>query len=478
MLSRFQSRVPGTPEELLAWHQRPGAFLRLVAPFTPLVAGSGRVDGEVGWPGVVAGQQFRFQVRPAGVPLTWSGRILEVREGGDGAEAGFEDELLSGPFRRFHHRHRFRMEGGKTLLDDALDWELPAWAGWLPGARGHAAATLDQTFAWRHAVTQRDLADHAAFPPDGCSVLVTGATGLVGSALLPRLTTAGHRVIRADRRATMTDAEAWPWSPNEGLRVPDGETPGALVHLAGENIAAGRWTDARKRRIRESRVAATRKLAESLVATGAVPPVVVAASAVGFYGSGRAGTVTEEDGPGTGFLAEVCREWEAALDPLRAAGARVVTLRLGVVIDPRGGALARMLPPFRLGVGGPLGAAGTPVPWIGLQDLVRLIHRAILDPRYDGVVNAVAPEAADQGRLARTLGRVLRRPALLPVPGLALKALLGEMAEALLLSGAAVRPRRLEELGFDFWDPTLESALRRCLGRMPTRSVPGVEENS
>ena len=216
------------------------------------------------------------------------------------------------------------------------------------------------------------------------------------------------------------------------------------MHLAGENIAAGRWTDARKGRIRESRVAASRKLAESLVAAGAVPPVVVAASAVGFYGSARPGMVTEEDGPGTGFLAEVCQEWEAALDPLREAGARVVTLRLGVVLDPRGGALARMLPPFRLGVGGPLGASATPVPWIGLQDLVRLIHRAILDPRYEGVLNAVAPEAVDQGRLARTLGRVLRRPALLPVPGFALKALFGEMAEALLLvrRGSASRTPR------------------------------------
>ncbi len=301
------------------------------------------------------------------------------------------------------------------------------------------------------------------------SVAVTGSTGLVGAALTVALARGGHRVVRLVRSGTATQApgeHTVRWDPGRGTIDAAGlEGVDAVVHLAGESIASGRWTAAKRRRIRDSRVGATRVLAEALARLERPPATLVAASAVGYYGDRGDEVLREESAPGGGFLADVCREWEAAAAPAARRGLRVVHMRIGMVLAATGGALAALLPPFRLGLGGPVGSGRQWMSWISLDDLVRAILHALATASLAGPINAVAPAPVTNREFARTLGRVLRRPAVLPLPAGAARLLLGRMADELLLASARVVPARLEAAGFTFGDATLERALRRLLAR-------------
>jgi len=307
------------------------------------------------------------------------------------------------------------------------------------------------------------------------TVAVTGASGLVGSALVTGLTSAGHRVVRVVRgagAASVAGQRLARWDPESGALEPSALAGAdAVVHLAGESVAGGRWTEAKKRRIRSSRVDVTRRLAEALPRLERPPRLLVSASAVGYYGDRGSEILREDSSPGPGFLAEVCREWEAATDPAARAGIRVVRLRIGMVLSRRGGALGAMLTPFRLGAGGPVGSGVQWVSWIAIDDLVGAILHALATESLAGPVNAVAPEPVTNRELARTLGRVLRRPALLPLPAVAARLLFGQMADELLLASARVEPARLRATGFTFRHARLEDALRHELGR-PHRTRP------
>jgi len=294
------------------------------------------------------------------------------------------------------------------------------------------------------------------------SVAVTGASGLIGSALVPVLTAAGHAVTRLVRRAPGPGEARW--DPGAGqIDAAALEGTDVVVHLAGESIASARWTVERKRRIRDSRVVGTGLLARTLAALNRPPQLLVSASAIGLYGHRGDTPLTESDPPGTGFLAEVGRDWEGATGPASQAGIRVVLLRFGIILSPQGGALARMLPPFRLGVGGPLGSGRQWMSWLTIADAVGIIRHGITCPELSGPVNAVAPEPVTNAEFTRSLGTVLGRPAVLPVPTFALELLFGEMAGEALLGSQRVLPRRLEETGYAFRDPVLLPALRRLL---------------
>ncbi len=294
-------------------------------------------------------------------------------------------------------------------------------------------------------------------------VLVSGARGLVGRALLPGLRAAGHEAVVLTRHATGPGEVEW--DPAGGRLDARGiEGCDAVVHLAGEPIGA-RWTPARKALIRASRVAGTGLLARRLAALERPPRVLVSVSAVGYYGDRGDEPLDESSPAGTGFLPEVCRAWEAAAVPAAARGIRVVHPRLGLVLAPRGGALARMLLPFRLGLGGPLGDGRAWWSWVAIDDVIAVIERALVDDRLAGPVNVVAPGAVTNRTFTRALGRALSRPALLPLPAFALRALFGEMADGALLASARVAPARLQAAGHVFRFPALEEALRHLLGR-------------
>jgi uncharacterized protein (TIGR01777 family) len=297
-------------------------------------------------------------------------------------------------------------------------------------------------------------------------IAVTGSTGLIGSALVTFLVSENHQVVRLVRGRAESETQAITWDPQantidgEALRDVD-----AVVHLAGEPIGGGRWTAERKRRIRDSRVRGTRLIAETLAGMDAGPRTLVCGSAIGFYGSDRGDEIlTEDSSSGNGFLAGVVREWEAAADPAREAGVRIVHVRTGIVQSPQGGALALQLPLFRLGVGGRLGSGRQWMSWITIDDIVGIFAHALGQPDLDGVLNGTAPEPVRNTEYTRVLGRVLGRPAVLPVPKVGPAALLGkEGAEETALANQRVLPARTEATGYVFRHRDLETGLRHVL---------------
>jgi len=289
---------------------------------------------------------------------------------------------------------------------------------------------------------------------------------LIGSALVSSLTAAGHRVTRLVRAASTKRGEAW-WDPATGvIPLQDlGEVDGA-VHLAGESIASGRWTPEKKQLIRDSRVQGTRVLCEAMTRLAKPPRVIVCASAIGYYGHRGDELLTEQSASGSGFLAEVCREWEAAAAPAAQAGIRVVHTRFGMVLSPAGGALAKMLPPFRLGLGGPLGSGRQWVSWVALDDVVGAIGAALSSPVLQGPVNVVAPTPVTNREFTAQLGRALNHPAIVPAPAFVLRFALGELAADLLLASTRVEPSKLQAARYVFRYSTLDQALRHLLERL------------
>jgi uncharacterized protein (TIGR01777 family) len=294
--------------------------------------------------------------------------------------------------------------------------------------------------------------------------LVTGSTGLVGSVLVPFLEKAGHTAMRLVRGTAQPRADSISWDPAQGL-IDTSKLSGfdCVVHLAGENIASRRWSAEQKAAIRESRVKGTALLAESLAGIADRPKVVVCASAIGFYGERGDAEMTEESAPGTGFLPEVCKDWEAATRPAADAGIRVVQLRIGVVLTPAGGPLAKMLTPFRLGIAGKVGSGRQYMSWIALDDLIEVISFVATGSNLQGPVNATAPNPVTNYEFTKALGRELHRPTVFPMPAFAARLIFGEMADGLLLASTRVIPARLQESGFHFRFPDIGSALHHLL---------------
>ncbi len=296
-------------------------------------------------------------------------------------------------------------------------------------------------------------------------ILVSGASGLIGSPLVTVLEQEKHRVYRLVRREPSGEREIR-WDPASGsidTAAVEALAPDVVVHLAGESISE-KWTEEQKRRVRDSRVQSTRLLAETLARLPRRPKALAAASAIGYYGPRGDEVLTEDSAPGQGFLSEVCLEWEAAAEPASAVGIRVAHLRIGIVLSPKGGALSKMLTPFRLGLGGPFGTGSQWMSWISLDDAVGAVRHAVVADSLRGPANVTAPHPVTNREFAAALGRVLGRPAFLPAPAFALRMLLGgEMADALLLTGQRVEPRRLKQTGYRFQHPDLEGALRAVL---------------
>lgn len=295
-------------------------------------------------------------------------------------------------------------------------------------------------------------------------IVVSGATGLVGSHLVPFLRSRGHEVHTLVRHTPSRPDEIH-WSPEEWtIDAPALEGVDAVVHLAGASIASGRWTDARKRAIRDSRIDGTTLLATTLAKLGTPPSVLVSTSAVGYYGSQGDTRLTEQSAPGEGFLADVVKEWEAAADPARKAGIRVVHPRFGVVMAGTGGMLPLLARVFRAGIGGQLGDGQQYFAWVDIDDLIGMLLKSIIDEELAGPVNAVAPQQVTNAEFTSAMGRVLRRPTLFRVPAFAMKTVAGELADDLMLASQRVVPERLNEIGFNFAYPTIDASLRHELG--------------
>ena len=456
--------IPAPAAEVFQWHAQPGTFERLTPPWesVEIVERSGGIEN---------GGRVVLRMGLGPVSRQW---VAEHRDYEVGVQ--FRDVQISGPFAHWEHTHRVEADGrAGCILEDRIEYALPG--GRLGQILGGVwtRRKLARLFAYRHEVTYQDVLAHyhnrqhnqSNYGGRPMKVLVSGASGLVGSALIPFLTTGGHGVTRLVRkdRASVGDGEV-AWSPDTGTIDRAGlEGFDAVVHLAGENIASGRWTSERKRRIRDSRVNGTQVLCEALTQCAQPPKVFVGASAIGYYGDRGDETLTEESGAGEGFLTEVCRDWEAAAAGLTNTEIRTALLRIGIVLSPAGGALKKMLLPFQLGLGGVIGTGTQYMSCIALDDVIGVIQHAITNDEVSGPINAVCPETVTNRAYTRTLGRVLGRPTLFPVPAFAARLAFGEMADTLLLASTRVEPRALMRTGYAFRYPSLESALRHVLGK-------------
>jgi uncharacterized protein (TIGR01777 family) len=325
---------------------------------------------------------------------------------------------------------------------------------------------LASTFAYRHRITAGDLTMHQATQLSPMHILLSGSSGLVGSALAPLLTTSGHRVSRLVRNSGTSGADDVPWNPeSEEIDLERLAGIDAVVHLAGESIASGRWSAAKKERIRRSRVEGTRNLCRALAALKSLPKTLVSASAIGIYGDRGDELLDEQSSTGRGFLAQVCQQWEDATTEAEAAGIRVVHLRFGLILSPAGGALAKMLLPFQLGLGGILGSGRQYMSWIALDDVLGSIYHTLATGSLRGAVNCVAPDPVTNRQFTKALGQVLRRPTVLPAPAFAMKLAMGEMAQELLLASQRVQPKRLLESSYAFRFSELTNALTHVLGK-------------
>jgi uncharacterized protein (TIGR01777 family) len=449
------NRVEVSADEVFAWHTRPGALERLLPPWLKV-----RVIEQSG--GIEAGGRVVLRVRQGPLAFRWHAVIDECSRDG----RLFVDRQVKGPFAHWVHSHRFLPEGhAACTMEDRVSYRLPMGpVGALVGDRA-VKRSLKRMFRFRHERVRDDLARHTAFGRRGPRrIVITGSSGLIGSNLAAFLTSGGHTVIRLVRREPDAGRNEAFWDPATGkIDAAAIEGADAVVHLAGESIAARRWSRAVKERILRSREDGTTLLSRTLARLNHRPHVLISASAMGYYGLNPEGLLDEGSGPGEGFLAEVCRAWEAATEPARQAGIRVVTPRIGAVLSAAGGALAMMLPAYRWGLGGVMGSGRQPMSWIALDDLVGVIHY-LLFTEISGPVNAVSPNTVTNAEFTRTLGAVLRRPTVLRVPGAAIRLALGEMGDALLLRAARVVPSALLAGGFRFLYPDLEKTLRHELG--------------
>ncbi len=294
-------------------------------------------------------------------------------------------------------------------------------------------------------------------------ILISGASGLVGSALIPTLMAKGHSIVKLVRKQPKGSGEIR-WDSEKGFSHGEEhklEGFDAVIHLAGDNVAGGSWTDAKKRSIRESRTVGTKLLVEALKNVKQKPKIFISASAIGFYGNRGDEILTEESAKGTGFFPDVCDAWENEAREA-AAFARIVMLRIGVVLAKDGGALDKMLTPFKLGVGGVIGSGKQWMPWITIDDIIGIIHYALEKP-LRGIYNTTAPNAATNHAFTKALGKALGRPTFFPLPEFAVKMMFGEMGETLLLQGCRVMPKRLMEMGYKFKFPNLDEALKHVL---------------
>ena len=451
MRLEFTSDLPVDAEQAFAWHTRPGAFARLVPPWQRV-----RLLGD--HPGIADGSIARLELRLGPIRQHWVARHRDVVAGRQ-----FVDEQISGPFAIWHHAHRFEpLDDRRCRLVDDISCTLPA--GPLGGlAAGTIRRSVSRAFRYRHAVTAADLAFHAGFREHPrITVAMTGASGLVGRMVAAMLTTAGHRVIPLVRGHPGPGERRW--TPGATLDPATFLGVDAVVHLAGESIASGRWSAARKAAIRTSRIAGTTTLVDAILKANPRPAVFVGASATGYYGDRGDHPVTEAEPPGRGFLGDLAAEWEGAARPLAAGGVRTVTTRFGIVLSPAGGALRAMLPPFQLGAGGRLGSGNQWMSWVSIDDCAAAVVWALLGDLH-GPVNVTAPEPVTNRQFTETLGRVLRRPTLMAVPAAVLRLALGELADEALLTGARVLPGVLTASGYQFRHPGLKGALRHVLGR-------------
>ena len=455
MKYEYETHTDSPRPEVFDWFERKGSFRRLMPPWE--VAEEVRADEtlEDG-----AQRIFRFPMGP--IKMTWVAEHLGYQP-----PEKFEDIMKKGPFRSWHHIHRFIEKDGGTVVHDEVDYKLPMGVlGRIFGSR-NVRNRLNRMFRARENRLIRDLERHSDFKHlDRKRILLAGASGLIGKQLAAFLDTGGHEIWRLVRRTPVAGQNEIEWNPSKGT-IDDSAIEGfdIVIHLGGAGIGDRRWTKSRMALIEKSRTESTGLLARTLASLKQKPEVFLVASAIGWYGNRGDEILDEQSEAGTGFLPETCLAWEASADAARQAGIRTIHARTGVVLDASGGALEKMLLPAKMGAGGPIGFGRQWFSWISMDDQIYALHHLVMSPNTEGAYNITSPEPLQQKNFAKALGRVLRRPAFMPTPPLAIWFLYGKMGVALTTESQRVMPTRLTEEGYRFQHQDAESALRDALGK-------------
>ncbi len=458
------SRLPISPQQLRDWHLMPGAFARLQPPWE-------RAEiVEAPEAGLVDGAIVKLAVAQGPVSLPW---VAEHHFTTD----GFVDRQLKGPFSFWEHHHRFLsdpdQEDDHSVLTDSIRYTLPLGKLGQLVAGPMIRTKLRRMFTYRHNIMNADMNHRQKVLGEfgkrsrwnsPCNILITGVTGMVGSAMKSYFETQGHTVYGVTRTPSASHEIAWDLDKMT-IDLPDGVHFDAVIHLAGSNIAEGRWTEERKQEILSSREKGTRLIAETFANLDEKPSVILCASGANAYEASPESPHTEDSPAGSGFLPKVVAVWEQAADPAREAGIRVVHARLGVVLSPAGGALKKLLPLFQLGGGGKVGSGQQHMPWIALDDVIYAFDWMLRDEDLEGPVNLVSPQLTRNDQFTEALGSLLQRPTVVPAPAFALKLAFGEMAEETILADMPVIPGKLQEAEFDFTYPDIDEALKHLLGR-------------
>lgn len=450
-----KTSVSGSIEEAFAWHERKGAFRRLMPPWE--LAEEVRADDTL-----EDGSQriFRFPMGP--IKMSWV-----AQHSGYNPPHSFEDTMLKGPFKSWHHKHNFIDNGdGSSTIHDRVSYRLPL--GFLGRIFAGKMITkrLDRMFKAREIRLSRDLKRHADFAHlSRKKILVVGSSGLIGKQLVAFLDTGGHDVWRLVRRKVRTGEKEISWSPDKGILDATAlEGFDAIIHLGGAGIGDKRWTKKRKKLIEESRVNSTSLLAQTIAKLNQKPECFMVASAMGFYGDRGDEELDENSSMGEGFLPRICKNWEDASKEAEIAGVRVLKIRTGIVLDATGGALGKMLLPAKLGGGGPIGRGRQWYSWISSDDQIYAMHHLLMKHECKGEFNLGSPSPTRQKEFAKVLGKVLRRPAFIPTPPIGIWFLFGKMGVALTTESTKILPKKLIDSGYQFEHQTLEPALRDCLG--------------
>jgi hypothetical protein len=449
---RWESVLPYPVEEVFAWHTRQGAFERLNPPWRPVrIVRRPRSleDGEIVEIALPLIGSFE---------IPWKLIHKNYRENDQ-----FSDEQVSGPFAEWRHVHRFMSTTPNSCaMRDEIYFR--AVSG-LSFTNTFVKRELSRLFRHRHAILSNDLTLHARWRDQPRkTILISGSSGFIGSALVAFLSTAGHKVLKLVRHAPRDESER-SWNPQLGTLDPTVfEKVDTVIHLGGASIVGKRWSPEYKREIVQSRTESSALLCRVISQLSHKPECVIIASATGLYGDTRDILADESFPAGAGFLADTCAAWESSARDALQGSARLVHVRIGTVLNAAGGALQKMLPSFKLGLGGTLGGGKQYMSWIALEDLLGIFEHAIFSASMHGAYNAVAPESVTNRDFSQTLGQVLRRPALLNVPAGILRLMLGEFADEALLSSSRVAPKRTLESGYVFLYPKLENALRIACG--------------
>jgi len=433
-------------EDVYAWHTRPDTMKRL----TPM--------------------SQSFEIIHQSGSVEDGGRIeVNIKQGIFSNKVVYEffdciknkqicNRQIKGPFQKWEHRLQFiPVNQTQCELVEEIDYEFP---GFFPPTKRYINRKIQNLFDFRHERLQSDLQEHKGVKT--MKILIAGSSGLIGTALRDFLTTGGHEVTPLIRK----QGEGIVWNPEtQEINLSDLEGFDAIINLAGENLADSRWSTAKKQRILESRVKSTQLLAESVKKLSHPPKVFINASAIGYYGNVPEGDVTESHLAGEGFLSDVCQQWEAATDCLIGEDIRIVLLRTGVVLSPKGGALKAMLTPFKLCFGGVIGSGNQMMSWIDIEDQIRAIYFCLNMDSIHGPINLTAPNPVSNREFTKALGKALNRPTIFPMPEFVAQTLFGEMADEMLLSGAKILPEKLQKHGFTFQYPTLDDSLKHLLHR-------------